>query len=146
MIDKNWIGHAFPDAVLELERGRLKFYAQVIGVDDPIYIDEEAARRAGYPDIPAMPAFLFAAELDTSGLDAALRMLGVDVTQILHGEQRFDYHRSACAGERLTVASRIADIYDKKGGTLQFVVKETSIADARGIAVADSVSTLVVRN
>ena len=146
MIDRKWIGHAFPDGVLEVERGRLAFYAGVVGVGDPIYSDREAARRAGHPDVPALPSFLFAAELDTGGLDRALALLGVDMARVLHGEQSFTHRRMVYAGDRLAVASRIADIYDKKGGALEFVVKETRMTDAAGAVVAESVTTLVVRN
>ena len=45
-------------------RGRLRFFAKAIGETDPVYTDDAAARDAGYPDLPAPPTFLFAAELD----------------------------------------------------------------------------------
>lgn len=146
MIDRKWIGLELPEAVLDLERGRMKFFAKVIGATDPVYHDESAARAAGHPDLPALPTFIFAAELDTGIMNATLEHLGVDIGRILHGEQSFAYRRMAYAGERLSVSSRIADIYEKKGGALEFIVKETAARNAHGEPVADMRSVIVVRN
>ena len=72
MIDRKWIGHELPASVLPIERTRLQFFAKVIGETDPVYTDAAAARDAGYPDLPAPPTFLFAAELDSG---AAFRLI-----------------------------------------------------------------------
>jgi acyl dehydratase len=72
--------------------------------------------------------------------------MGIDASRILHGEQSFTYHRLAHAGEKLLFESRIADIYDKKGGALSFVVRETRVSNAKGEHVADLRSVLVHRN
>lgn len=53
----------------------------------------------------------------------------------VHGEQVFIYHRPACAGDLLGVASRIADIYDKRNGALEFMVIDTAVS-RDGVAVA----------
>lgn len=66
MIDRKWIGHELPPSVLPIERSRLQFFAKAIGETDPVYTDAAAARDAGYPDLPAPPTFLFAAELDSA--------------------------------------------------------------------------------
>lgn len=146
MIDKQWIGHSFPDIQWEIERGRLKFFAEVIGVDDPIYFDAEAARTAGYRDIPALPSFIFAAELDTGSLPSTLDALEIDTGKILHGEQSIVHHATAYAGDRLVVTPRISDIFDKKGGALEILVKETQVTDLFGLKIADMTTTIVVRN
>jgi hypothetical protein len=52
----------------------------------------------------------------------------------------------AYAGERLHFETRIADIYAKKNGSLEFVVCDTHVGNAAGEPVADLRSTLVVRN
>jgi acyl dehydratase len=46
---------------------------------------------------------------------------------VLHGEQEFRYHRMAYAGDELTARARFTDVYSKKGGALQFLVKETTV-------------------
>lgn len=40
MIDREFIGKALPKAVLEIEKGRLRFFAKAIGETDPVYTNE----------------------------------------------------------------------------------------------------------
>ena len=146
MIDRKWIGHELPPSVLPIERSRLRFFAKAIGETDPVYTDVAAARAAGYADLPAPPTFLFAAELDSGAVDTLLDRLGVPVARLLHGEQGFSHHRAACAGDTITVRSRIEDIYDKKNGALEFVVKTSKATNQRDELVAEMRTVLVCRN
>ena len=146
MIDKKWIGHQLPPSELLIERGRLQFFARSIGETDPIYTDLAAARAAGYPDLPAPPTFLFAAELESGAVTSLLETLELPIQKILHGEQGFTYLKPVCAGERVTVRSKIADIYEKKGGALEFVLKSSEVRNSSGELVAELRSLLVCRN
>lgn len=146
MIDTKWIGHELPASVLPIERSRLQFFAKAIGETDPVYVDAEAARRAGYRDIPAPPTFLFAAELDSGAVDRLLDDLQIPLSKLLHGEQGFAYHQPACAGDTITVRSKITDIYAKKNGALEFVVKTSRATNQKDELVAELRSVLVCRN
>jgi acyl dehydratase len=146
MIDKKWIGHALPASVLPIERSRLQFFAKAIGETDPVYTDTAAARDAGYPDLPAPPTFLFAAELDSGASDKLLADLQIPIAKLLHGEQSFSFHAPACAGDKVTVRSTVSDIYDKKNGALEFVVKLSRATNQRDELVAELRSVLVCKN
>jgi len=146
MIDRKWIGHALPPSVLPIERTRLRFFAKAIGETSPVYTDEAAARDAGYPDLPAPPTFLFAAELDSGASDRLLSDLQIPLSKLLHGEQSFSYHRPACVGDTVTVRSVITDIYDKKNGALEFVVKTSRATNQRGELVAELRAVIVCRH
>lgn len=146
MIDKKWIGHELGSSALAIERGRLKFFATAIGETDPVYTDVTAARDAGYADLPAPPTFLFAAELDSGALFAVLDRLGVPLAKVLHGEQRFEYLAPVVAGDTVTVSSRIADLYDKKNGALEFIEIESRAVNQHGTPVARLCSVTVVRH
>jgi hypothetical protein len=146
VIDRSWIGRELEPSELVIERGRLRAFARAIGETDPVYTDVETAQAAGYADLPAPPTFLFAVELDSGALDALLDGLGVPIERLLHGSQGFTYHRQACAGDVITVRSRIADIFDKKGGALEFVEKRSEARNAGGELIAELRTTLVVRN
>jgi acyl dehydratase len=146
MIDKKWIGHELPASVLPIERSRLQFFAKAIGETDPIYTDAAAARDAGYPDLPAPPTFMFAAELDSGAGFALIKDLQIPIARLLHGEQSFTYHRSACVGDTVTVRSSVTDIYDKKNGALEFVVKTSRATNQHGDLVAEMRSVIVCRN
>ena len=146
MIDAKWIGHRTNGSVLAIERGRLRFFAKVIGERDEIYTDVEAARRAGYADLPAPPTFLFSAELDSGALFRMLEELEVPIAKILHGEQGFEYVAPVVAGDTVTVTTRIADIYAKKGGALEFITTESWAVNQHGNVVARLRSVIVVRH
>jgi acyl dehydratase len=52
----------------------------------------------------------------------------------------------AYAGDTLRYEQRIADIYDKKGGALEFVVRQTRVSNQRDELVAQLRCVTVVRN
>lgn len=146
MIDKKWIGHELEASELPIERSRLRFFAKAIGEDDPIYTDCVAARAAGYPDLPAPPTFLFAAELDSGATYRMLELLSIPVAKLLHGEQSFTYRKPVCVGDTVTVRSHIEDIYDKKNGALEFVVRGSRATNQAGELVAEMRTVLVCRH
>ena len=146
MIDTKHIGLELPAATFEVEKGRLRFFAEATGETRPEYLDERAARAAGYRSLPAPPTFLMAADLDAGTTTMLLDTLAVPIERILHGEQSFTYHAPVCAGDVLSVEARISDIYSKKGGKLEFVVKDTEVSNQEQTPVATLRSVIVVRN
>ena len=146
MIDKKWIGHELTPSVMTIDRSRLQFFARAIGETDPVYTDVAAAQAAGYADLPVPPTFLFGAELDSGASDRLVADLGIPFANLLHGEQRFTYHHPACAGDTVTVRSRITDVYDKKGGALEFVVKSSNATNQAGVLLAEMKTVLVYRH
>lgn len=146
MIDKRFIGHVMPTFSAEVEKGRLRFFAKATGQTDPVYADEATARAAGFPSLPVPPTFLFCLEMEAPDPAAIRNLLGMDYRTLLHGEQGFTYHRMAFAGDTLTFEQRIDDIYDKKGGALEFVVRKTRVTNQRGEDVAELRAVTVIRN
>jgi hypothetical protein len=144
-IPRSAIGTELPPVTVDIEPGRLRFFAKAIGETDPVYLDQAAAKAAGHPDLPVPPTFLFGLELEQADPFAYLTALGADLRHVLHGEQTFTYHSVAHAGDRLTVRPRIVDVYTKKGGALEFLVKESAVTRANGSAVADLTSVIIVR-
>lgn len=146
MIDKNYIGQRLARHTVEVEKGQLRFFAKATGQTDSVYFDETAARSAGHRSLPVPPTFLFCLEMASPKPRAMYELLSIDISRVLHGEQRFVYHRQACAGDRLSFEPTVADIYHKKGGALEFVVRETRVEMEGGVHVADLRSVIVVRN
>lgn len=147
MIDRAHIGRTLASASTEVEKGRLRFFAKAIGETDPIYTDESAARDAGHRSLPVPPTYYFCLPmLDTLDPTAWVGELGVNLQHILHGEQSFEYFGMAYAGDTLAMVTTITDIYEKKGGALEFVVTEMAVSNQLGELVAKAKCTLVVRN
>ena len=146
MIDRQYIGYAMPSFEVLVEKGRLHFFAKATGQTDPVYWDEVAARAAGHPALPVPPTFLFCLEMASPDPAAIRHLLGMDYRRLLHGEQGFTYHSLAYAGDVLRFEQRIEDIYDKKGGALEFVLRKTRVTKQRGQPVADLRTVTVLRN
>jgi acyl dehydratase len=146
MIDHKYIGHVEPAFEVLVEKGRLKFFAKATGQTDPVYTDEAAAHAAGHPDLPVPPTFLFCLEMEAPDPAAIRNLLGMDYRRLLHGEQGFVYERMAYAGDVLRFEQRVEEIYDKKNGALEFVVRKTIVTNQRGESVAQLRTVSVLRN
>jgi hypothetical protein len=78
--------------------------------------------------LPVPPTFLGnSLELELPNPLGWLAELGGDLTKTTHVEQGFTYHALAYAGDELMLKRQIVDVYQKKGGQLEFVVKRTDV-------------------
>ena len=146
MLDKSKIGHVFRSFTVDIEKGRLRFFAKAIGETNPIYTDESTAQAAGFPTIPAPPTFMFCIDCDGPELLPIVELLNLDIGKVLHGSQAFEYHGQIYAGDSITQQSKIVDIYDKKGGALEFVALENTYTNQNGELVGKAQQTLVYSN
>jgi acyl dehydratase len=145
VIDASFIGWRADPAIVDVEKGQLRLFAQAIGETDRIYFDEAAARAAGFASLPAPPTFAFCLKNLVGQPYSYLRMMGVDVAHLLHGEQAFEHHEPICAGDTVTLTTEILDIQQKKGGALEFITARTDITNERGRLCMRQTTTLVVR-
>ena len=146
MIDRSHIGRTWPPFEVLVEQGRLRLFAKAIGETRPVYTDEAAARAAGHRSLLAPPTFAFCVLADDPHGMKYMDELGIPVGRMLHAEQRISYNGDICAGDRLRVTRRIADIYDKRGGALEFIAFEVDVQRSSGDLVARNHVLLVVRN
>jgi len=146
MVDTTAIGRTFAPHSAEVEPGRLRLFAKATGETRPEYLDPDAARAAGHPALPVPPTFTACLYLDVPDPFSWLTELEVDLAQVLHASQGFRYFVPIYAGDRLTFASRITNVFRKKGGALTFVVKVTDVTNQHGVSVAEMRSTIVVRS
>ena len=147
MLDRANIGKTLKKVTTEVEKGRLRFFAKAIGETNPVYTDEAAARQAGYRSLPVPPTYYFCLPmLDEADPTAWVTDLGINLQTILHGEQSFEYLDMAFAGDSLTFETTISDIYDKKGGALEFLVTETKVTNQLGKLIVKMKCSTVIRN
>lgn len=134
-----------PAFTIAAERGQLAFFAAVVGDTDPLHIDVEAAVAAGHPDVVVPPTFLFSLELRRPEPYRMLEVIGADLSEALHGEQSFVYHKSVHAGDVLDFEPKIVDYFEKKDGAMRFIVRRTAVR-RRGGLVAELENTLILRS
>jgi acyl dehydratase len=146
MIDKKHIGRLSKPHTVMVEKGRIRFFAKSIGETNPVYFDEDEARKAGYRSIPAPPTFLFSLDLERDNPFDDMEAMDIPLGKLLHAEQSFTYHEVVCAGDTVTIQSKVSDIYDKKDGALEFIVQNYTFKNQSGQLTAEMQRTLVVRN
>jgi acyl dehydratase len=145
MLDTRHIGRLLGAGQVQVERGRLRFFAKATGQPERLYFDDEAASQAGFAALPVPPTFFFCLEMEACGSNQLCELFGIGIGQLLHGEQQFSYHAPAVAGDTLSFAGRITDVYHKRGGALGIICVQTSVANQRNVHVADMRRIVVVR-
>jgi acyl dehydratase len=112
----------------------IAIYTRSIGEVNPICVDADAARSAGFADVVAPPtlcALFERGELPDIKLQFGKRQF--------HGGQRVEPRAPIVAGDRLTASSHLKDVYTKTGrsGTMVHVVWETTFRNQDGDVVAE---------
>lgn len=143
--DRAFIGRESEDRFVDVEAGQLRMFAKATAETNPVYFDETAARGAGHPALLAPPTFAFSLALLGPAQRISLEEMGIDIGTILHGEQHFDYHAPIHAGDRIRLRSRVVDIYEKKGGALEFIVQDTTAHNQRDELCVSARGITVVR-
>jgi acyl dehydratase len=147
MLDRSKIGAETEERTILVEPGMVRLFCQAIGETNSIFLDAEAARFAGYRAIPTPPTYPFVLQnLAPPKRDLVIGVLGADLGRMLHGEQGFAYHQPIFVGDRIRMRQRIADIYAKKGGALEFIVIETSMHNQDDELCATLRTVAVIRN
>jgi acyl dehydratase len=126
----------------EVTRGDIRRFAEAIGDPQPAYVDTDAARALGHPDVVAPPTFLIT--MGGGGGSSLLEEpgLGLQFAMLVHGEQEFTLLRPICAGDRLDSTTRIADIRAVGRNELMTLVTEVT---CDGQPVALTRNTIVSR-
>jgi acyl dehydratase len=137
------IGRTLPPAQFLVSRETIREYALAVGESNPLYLDLEAARAAGYEDLVAPP--MFAAVYAGPAFDAAMRdpELGIDLTMLVHGGQEFEWGPLVVAGDEITTAIRLAEVSERLGMT--FYVWHSSSQNQREQEVSRGSWTVIVR-
>jgi acyl dehydratase len=142
IFDRSTAGQETAPVDVDVEKGRIVFFSEVIGETDPIYFDAEAASRAGYPNIVAPPTFsvvlgeLARQQLERKGEPSIPEIIRCDMRLLLHGNEAYDFYGVFFAGDIIKVKSEVLGFADKKGGQLEFATVKTTFEHAvRGTIV-----------
>ncbi|HEY8515783.1 MAG TPA: MaoC family dehydratase N-terminal domain-containing protein [Candidatus Binatia bacterium] len=145
-IDRSVIGREYDRLTYPpITAEELISYAKSLGVTDPIYLDEEAAKRGPYGGLVAFPTFVVklrggqhmppevAREMNKlGGFDA-----GKDI----------EFGVPIRPGDVITATSTITELYEKTGrsGSMWFVVFRQHLVNQNGEMVANVDSRLMQR-
>jgi acyl dehydratase len=144
-------------AQVRIDRKDIARFAIATGETNPIHLDADAARAAGFADVVAPPLFYVclrtsvfnlvpAGELHPEG--TPLRDIPpLSFTQAMAGETTAELHRPFVAGDEVTCSRRVESTFTKQGrsGTLTFLRFEYRYADADDEPIAVEHFTRIFR-
>ena len=136
------VGRVFPPTAPYLVgREKVREFARAVFADAPQHSDPEAARALGYADVVAPPTFAMVVQ------DLTLQQLlgdpdsGIELSRLVHAEQRFRYSRPIVAGDELTATLAVTGIRTLGGNAM--ITSEAEIVDADGAHVVTTISVLL---
>ena len=149
------IGIIGDTAIMEVEKGAIKRYADAVGDSNPIYWDEEYARNSRYGSIIAPPGFFgWPTKWPREGpiFSEAAAEVKVALTRAGYGRSldggiEYEFFCPIRAGDVLTALPRITDIYEREGktGKMVFRILETTYTNQNGDLVAKVRQTSISR-
>lgn len=141
-LDARAAGVLSAPAINEIERGAIRRFAEALGETNPIHFDPHVAQAQGYRDIVAPLSFPLALRSSQT-----LQSVAPPNRTILSGDQQFECFEPLCAGDRVSVTSRIAEISQRPGATgpLEFVVIEEEGRSLEGKLLFRTRRTLIIR-
>ncbi|MDJ0788627.1 MAG: MaoC family dehydratase N-terminal domain-containing protein [Myxococcota bacterium] len=140
------IGQESPPWTHEVTTTSVRAFARGVGYTDVVYFDEDEAKKAGYRSLPAPPTYLGTPIFipgqsnDTfSGPNHGGPRVKHGLPGLLDGGTETEYRGQICAGDRLTVVSKLAalDVRESKSlGKMLITTTETSYTNQDGEVVA----------
>ena len=148
---KQYIGKVDPPHVREVERGSIQRYAEAVGNDNPLYYDEEYAKKSRYGGIIAPPGFFgwsIQAVPSSEGIIGLMEaMINAGYWRILDGGMAYDFFLPVRAGDIIIASPKVKDVTLKEGksGAMMMCQFEVSYLNGNGDVVAKSYQTLIGR-
>jgi len=133
-IAENIIGthYRYPDH-FEVDREKIREFAQAVKDDHPAHYSEAAARECGQDALIASLTFLAVA-----GRRVQLEIFNqfdvpINMERVLHRDQKITFHRPILAGDKLFFDSYLDSVTESHGAVVTEVRGEVTDADGRPV-------------
>ena len=142
-VDDGAQGKSYSPFEYEVGKEKIAEYANAVGEDNHVYFDRQAARDAGFRDVPAPP--MFAVVYSAGAMAPAITdpEVGIDLMSMVHGGQEFVWGEPVCAGDVITTTAEVDDISEKGG--MGFYVFSSVSTNQDGDEVVRGTWTNIVR-
>jgi acyl dehydratase len=137
------IGKSYPAVTYAVGREKIREYASAVGETNPLYLDLDAARGAGYDDLAAPPMFAVVYAARAVGPGIFDPDVGINFAMMVHAGQQFVWGPVVVAGDEITTTASVKDISDRGG--MAFYVFESVSENQRGETVCTGTWTQIVR-
>jgi len=137
------VGKEWPAATYQASRAKIAEYANVIGAENPVHFEKDAALAAGFREVVAPPMFCVVYSAPAMGPAILDPEVGMNFAAMVHGSQEFEWGEPVCSGDEITTTPRCLEIYEKDGKG--FYVFESISVNQDGEQVVRGTWTNIVR-
>jgi acyl dehydratase len=137
------IGKRYDPVAYEVGREKIREYAQAVGETNPVHLDPDAAREAGFRNVVAPPMFCAVYSRPAIGPAVLDPEVGINFATLVHGGQEFAWGEPVCAGDEVSTTVVVKDIAERV--SLAFYVFESVSMNQDGDEVARGLWTNIVR-
>lgn len=142
-VNTDVIGRTYPSAQYAVGREKIREYALAVGETNPLHLDLEAARAAGYDDLVAPPMFAVVYAFPALWPVLFDEEVGIDFSRMVHGGQEFEWGPLVVAGDEITTTVSVADVSERAGNG--FYVFASESVNGRGETVCSGRWSNIVR-
>ena len=160
---KDFIGKSVGTSVFVVEKEPIRRFADSVGEENPLYYDEEYAKKSKYGSIIAPPGFVSAPWLSgratpwgakeppaafmRGGLRTVLEKCGFNSPGGVDAGIEYEFSAPVRAGDTITANQVIKDIIEREGrtGNMAFIITEITYTNQNGEVVCKSRSTGIQR-
>ena len=137
------IGKTYEPVTYAVGREKIREYARAVGETDPLHLDLEQARAAGYRDLVAPPMFAVVYSAPSGGPPIFDPELELNFARMVHGGQQFEWGPLVIAGDEISTTTTVKDISERDGRA--YYVFESTSTNQHGEQVCRGTWTNIVR-
>src|ERR1700680_774087 len=104
------VGKTYEPSLYAVGREKIKEYARAVGETNPIHLDVQAARAAGYYDVVAPPMFAVVYSAPSLGPTIFDPEIELNLAMMVHGGQEFEWGPVVVAGDEIATTVSVKDI------------------------------------
>jgi acyl dehydratase len=125
-----------PTPPYDVSRSAIAAFAAAIGSDDPQHLDVDAARAAGHADVVAPLTFPIVVAFQAMQALLVDPQAGIELRNVVHAQQRFEYQRAVRAGDVLTATLTVESVRRAAGTDLLATRSDIHAADGELVCTA----------
>jgi acyl dehydratase len=142
MIDAKLFGKTYPPTRYVVGSEKIREYCRAIGENNPLCLDEEAAKEGPYGAIVAPPTFAVVYTGEPVAHALFDKELNLNLMMLVHGEQEFVFHKLVKHNDTVISTGKFVKAEARKQNLVVTAEVESQV---NGELVTTAIFTFVVR-
>src|SRR4051794_7668773 len=114
-VNTDVVGKTYAPTTYAVGREKVREYARAVGESNPLHLDVDAAREAGYDDVVAPPMFAVVYAMPAVAQGMFDPEVGIDFSRLVHAGQDFTWGPLVVAGDEISTTVSVKDVSERRG-------------------------------